>query len=90
MNNKINAFFEKFVRMNRIQEITAQKDSLKNVVLDALKNRGDLTVSQRSQVLKEINEAWKSETQKQMQEAREKFLELEEAHDISKKIGVFG
>lgn len=77
-------------RKNDIDVIRASKESLQRIVLDALAHRYDLNRVQRTEVLKNIVEEWKKQSQELETIKKQEFLEIEEANDQSKKINLFG
>ena len=78
-----------FKRKNDIDCIKTEKESLKQVILDALNHRGSLNRVQRSQVLCAIVDEWKAQEQANETESKKAFLEAEEPNDIAKGINLF-
>lgn len=75
-----------FKRKNDIDCIKTEKESLKRILIDALMYRGNLNMVQRSQVLSEIVDEWKSQEEERLFQERLKYLEAEESNDIAKNI----
>lgn len=80
---------EAFRRKNNIDCIKSEKEGLKNIILGALRERGQLNRIQRSQVLHEVVEQWKLEEEKNEAEQRKAYLEAEKSNDVSKGIALF-
>lgn len=88
--NKILFKIRAIKRKNDIDVMRCEKKSLERLLLDALSNRGGLNNVQRSQVLSNVVEQWKERQRLEEAKKRKKFLEAEEANDVSKGITMYG
>lgn len=78
-----------FKRKNEIDLIKAEKQSLETIIFDTLAHKYSLSLAQRSQVLKNVVEAWKDHGTALETQKRAEFLEVEESNDISRSITLF-
>ena len=79
-----------FKRKNDIDVIRQEKESLEKIVLDALEHRYGLNRTQRTEVLKNVVEAWKERSIELEASKKLKHLEAEEANDVAKSITMYG
>lgn len=79
-----------FQRKNNIDVIKQEKQSLEDIVFDALEHRYELNRVQRTEVLKNVVEKWKERSIEIEASKKLKHLEAEEANDVAKSITMYG